>query len=70
MAAVVNEYKCEWHFEVSGKRSGEHYVGYIQAADSKYDTLNNVLSSNSKLKNGTVVFDSVQEIAHGEAAIA
>jgi hypothetical protein len=46
------------------------YVDYIQAADAKYDTLKAVVSSNTRLRVGTFTIDSVEEVGHGDDAIA
>lgn len=70
--AVVNVYKVSYHFEIGGKKAGEQYQHYIQAAAGDYTSLYSVISSNSKLRPslGTLVFDSVQEVGHGDLAIA
>lgn len=70
MASVVNTYKVHYHFEQSGKKSSAEQIVYIQAADSSYNTLKAVLSSNSKLQPGTLVLDSVEEVGQGNNAIA
>lgn len=70
MAAVVNTYKVLYHFEQGGKKSGPDYLDYIQASAGDYTTLKGVLSSNTKLKPGTLVIDSVEEVGHGDNAIA
>lgn len=70
MASVVNTYKVHYHFEQGGKKAGVDYMNYIQAAAMDYNTLQGVLSSNSKLRPGTLVLDSVEEIGRGDTAIA
>ncbi len=68
--AVVNTYKVHYHFAQGGKTSSMEYIDYVQSADSKYDTIVAVISSNSKLRPGTLVIDSVEEVGHGDGAIA
>lgn len=70
--AVVNVYKVHYHFDqgTPAKKSSPEYIDYIQAAASDYNTLKNVLSTNSKLRAGTLVIDSVQEVGHGDNALA
>lgn len=70
MATVVNTYKVAYHFEQGGKKSGGDYINYLQASGGDYASLKTVLSSNNKLLPGTLVIDSVQEIGHGEVALA
>lgn len=70
MASPVNTYKCVYHFEQGGKKASMEQYQYIQAANSSYATLKAVLSSNSLLQPGTLVFDSVEEVGHGDNCIA
>ncbi|HXF14693.1 MAG TPA: hypothetical protein VN517_16170 [Terriglobales bacterium] len=70
MATVLNTYKVIYHFEVGGRKSGVEYSDYVQATASDYNSIRTVLSNNSKLKAGTLVIDSVNEVGHGDGAIA
>lgn len=70
MASPVNTYKVAYHFEQGGKKSGPEYIDYVQASAGDYATLKGVLSSNSLLRVGTLVIDSVQEVGHGDACKA
>jgi hypothetical protein len=68
MATVVNTYKVSHHFEQGGKNSSPQYNGYVQAAAGDYNSIKAVLSSNSLLRQGTLVIDSVQEVGHADTA--
>lgn len=68
--AAVNTYHVFYHFEQSGKKVGGDFTNYLQAAAGDYNSLRTVLSNNSKLMAGTLVFDSVQEIGHGDQVLA
>ena len=70
MATVLNTYKCTYHFEQGGKHSSQNYQDYIQATASDFNSLKTVLSNNSRIRPGTLVFDSVQEIGRGDNCIA
>jgi hypothetical protein len=68
--SVVNTYKVHYHFEQGGKKSGPEYYDFCQASAGDYSSLKTVLSNNARLKPGTLVIDSVEEIAHADSAIA
>lgn len=69
--AVVNTYKVHYHFETSGKKSSVDYFDYVQAAAGDFSSVKTVLSNNARLRGGgTLVIDSVQEVGHGESALA
>lgn len=68
--SVVNTYRVLYHFEQSGKKSGPDYADYVQSSANDYNSLKTVLSNNSKLRPGTLVIDSAQEVGHGESALA
>ena len=70
MAAVVSTYKVTYHFEQGGKKSGGDFINYLQASAGDYNSLKTVFSNNSKLMAGTLVFDSVQKVGHGDVALA
>lgn len=70
MATVLNTYKVHYHFEQGGKISSPVYIDFVQATASDYSSLKTVLNSNSLLRAGTLVIESVQEVGHGDAAKA
>ena len=70
MATVLNTYKVHYHFESGGKKSSPEYIDYLQATASDYNSIKAVLSSNSLLRVGTLVLDSVEETGHGDIAKA
>lgn len=72
MAAVVNTYKVTFHFEQGNppRKSSSDETAYIQASAGDYTSLKTVLSNNSRIRPGTLVIDSVQEVGHGDQAIA
>ena len=68
--SAVSTYKISYHFEQSGRISGVPYSDYVQAAVGDYNSIKTVLTNNSKLRLGTLVIDSVQEVGHGDTVIA
>lgn len=73
--AVVNVHKVAYHFEQGGVKSSQDYIDYVQTstgavATTTYSAIKTVLSNNSRLRPGTLVIDSVQEVGHGDGALA
>lgn len=60
--STTNIYKVGYHFEQGGKKSTQDYFDYVSASASDYNSLQTVLSNNSRLQSGKLVIDSVSNV--------
>jgi hypothetical protein len=60
--ATTNIYKVNYHFEQGKNKSSQDYSDYVSAAANDYNSIQSVLSSNSKLQAGKLVIDAVQNV--------
>jgi len=55
MSVANNVYKVHYGYEVNGKETNGEFVDYVQASDTKEDTIRTVLSNNGKARPGATI---------------
>lgn len=65
--AANNIYRIVYHFEKGGKRVSDTQTDVIIASDSTFNSINTVLSNNSKTNNGigSLVIETIAHVSAG-----